>query len=83
MNEHNSKEWIITIGLHKALTEQMQMLTGIESKRVKMYLNRDVNHFNITARKFEKMFTQEALDEVSDVIHDAINEVRKGIEVVK
>lgn len=72
-----NKEWNILIGLFKSTVEQTNMLTGIPKQQSKVIFNRWVNEGQKLLKLIEDESNIEYLEEVTEVIENSINKLRK------
>ena len=72
-----NKEWTILIALFKSTVEQTNMLTGQSKRETKMIFNRFVKEGYKLLKLIEDESNDEYLEEVSSVIENSINELRK------
>jgi hypothetical protein len=82
MENHNATEWFVLIALIRATSDQVLMLTGTEKRRAKQLLKDFDKSANRLNKQFEAMFDDDSIDESSDIIHNAINELRKEVSVI-
>ena len=83
MEEKNATEWLILIGLFKATIEQKSMLIGTEKQRAKQLFNNWMRQGTNILSKFEANFTEEQLEELSLLVENAMNDLRKNIIVTE
>jgi len=74
-------EWGILIALFKATCEQQLMLYGRTARESKMIFNQWQKQGDRLMKIIEKTTNMEQLDSVSDVIHDAVHQIRKANNV--
>lgn len=75
--EATPKEWNILIALFKATVEQTTMLTGVPKQRTKVVFGRWIKEGNNLLKLIEEFSDEEYLEEVTEVIENSINELRK------
>lgn len=83
IDEQQAIEWLILIGLHKATVEQQSMLIGVEKQRSKLLFNTWNKQGVSMLKKFEGLFSPEALEELSEAIEEATNKLRQSLEIIK
>jgi hypothetical protein len=81
LEDKNAIEWLILIGLFKAVVEQKSMLIGVEKQRAKQLFNNWVKQGANILGKFEANFTEEQLEELSLLVENAMNDLRSNIIV--
>ena len=75
--EEIEREWNILIALFRATIEQTAMLKGEVRQHTKMIFNRWNKEGERILRHIESQSWEVDLDEVTDVIHNAVDELRK------
>ena len=83
MKDKNAIEWLILIGLFKATQEQKSMLIGTEKQRAKQLFNNWMRQGTNILGKFEANFTEEQLEELSLLVENAMNDLRKNIIITE
>ena len=80
MNEQQTKEWIILIGLFKSTVEQSTMLKGTLARETKMIFNRWFKEGVRILNKVEENSWEKHLEEVSEIIEIPVNELRNTLK---
>jgi len=76
MEDKNILEWNILIALFKATQEQQGMLIGQTRQETKVIFNRWMKQGDMLLRLIEKESDIERLEEITEVIENAVNELR-------
>lgn len=76
MEQNNILEWNILIALFKATQEQQSMLIGQTRHETKVIFNRWMKQGDMLLRLIEKESDIERLEEITEVIENAVNELR-------
>jgi len=77
MEDKNIIEWNILIGLFRSTCEQQSMLIGETKGHSKMIFNRWMKEGNRLLKAIEGMSDPEMLEEITCLIEDSVNEIRK------
>jgi len=72
----DSLEWIILVALFKATVEQQEMLRGETKQQAKLIFNRWNKQGNQMLDIIEKNSNIEALDQITDIIHNSIKTIK-------
>jgi len=75
-DEEIEREWNILIALFRATIEQTAMLKGEVRQHTKLIFNRWNKEGERVLKHIESQSWTVELDEVTDVIHDAVNVLR-------
>ena len=76
------QEWNILIALFKATVEQTTMLTGVPKQRTKVVFGRWIKEGNNLLKLIEEFSDEEYLEEVTEVIENAIHELRTATDKI-
>ena len=79
MTKEESNEWTIQLSLFKATVEQNSMLIGKTKHRSKVVFKRWMQEGNKILKIIENNCNIDDLEEVTGVIENSINELRKKI----
>lgn len=82
MDEKELKEWAILIGLFNATIEQTSQLIGVPRQEAKLIFNRFFKEGRKLQKIIEKESSLEHLEAVTEVIEDAVHELRKSIKTI-
>ena len=76
--EEEEREWNILIGMFRATIEQQSMLKGVVKQHAKLIFNRWNKEGERILKHIESQSWTVDLDEVTDILHDAVDELRKN-----
>ena len=77
MEQKNILEWNIQVALFKATCEQQSMLIGQTRHESKVIFNKWMKYGDRLLKIIEKESDLERLEEVTEVIENAVNKLRK------